>query len=266
MDDAYDLRTPEQVDLEYEVAGLGSRFMAALVDALIQAAVMLAVVAAFGLGAALLGVAGGRLLGGDRGTLVAVVGVAIAVLLVFAITWGYFVFFELVWNGQTPGKRMVGIRVLTTRGEPIGLVHVLVRNLVRIVDYLPTSYMIGAVAILVTRRSQRLGDLAAGTFVVKERRAGPPSTLAALSPEDALAPQQAALVSAEDVALARDFLLRRETLPPERRRVLAREIAEPIRARLGDDGRARLGDDGRGIPDSPDADEWLLARVAGVRR
>ena len=256
MADAYDLRTPEQVDLEYEVAGLGSRFIAILIDSLIQVAVMIAVVAAFAFGAALLGVTGRRLFGGD-GTLAVVLGIAVAVLLVFLITWGYFVIFELTWNGQTPGKRAAGIRVITTRGEPITLVHTFVRNLVRIVDYLPTSYMVGAVVILATRRAQRLGDLAAGTIVVKERRAERPRTLAPLPPEQALPPQQAALVTRDDVALARDFLLRRHELPPERRRVLAREIADRVRARLGEPGAAT---------GSPEADEWLLARVAAVRR
>src|SRR5215213_8405965 len=156
MADAYDLRTPEQVDLEYEVAGLGSRFIAILIDSLIQTAVMIAVVAAFALGAALIGLTTRRFFGGD-GTLLVIVGIAVAVLLVFLITWGYFVVFELAWNGQTPGKRAAGIRVLTTRGEPITLVHAFVRNLVRIVDYLPTSYMVGAAVILATRRAQRLG-------------------------------------------------------------------------------------------------------------
>lgn len=256
MADAYDLRTPEQVDLEYEVAGLGSRFIALLIDSLIQTVVMIAVFVAFALGAALLGATTRRLFGGDT-TLVAVLGVALAVLLVFVVTWGYFVVFELAWNGQTPGKRAAGIRVLTARGEPITLVHAFVRNLVRIVDYLPTSYMVGAAVILATRRAQRLGDLAAGTIVVKERRAGPPRTLPALPPEQALPPQQAALFTRDDVALARDFLLRRQELPPDRRGALAREIADRFRARLGETGEPAA---------STDADEWLLARVAAVRR
>ena len=256
MSDAYDLRTPEQVDLEYEVAGLGSRFIALLIDSLIQTVVMIAVFAAFGLGAALLGATARRVFGGDS-TFVMVVGIAVAVLLVFLITWGYFVAFEVAWNGQTPGKRAAGIRVLTTRGEPITLVHAFVRNLVRIVDYLPTSYMVGTTAILATRRAQRLGDLAAGTIVIKERRAGPPRTLAALPTEQALPPQQAAVFTREDVALARDFLLRRQELPPDRRRALAREISDRFRSRLGENDEPAA---------SLEADEWLLARVAAVRR
>ena len=266
MSDAYDLRTPEQVDLEYEVAGLGSRFIAVLIDSLLQTAVMIAVFVAFALGAAFLGATTRRLSGGDS-SLVMIVGIAVAVLLVFLITWGYFVVFELVWNGQTPGKRAAGIRVLTARGEPITLVHAFVRNLVRIVDYLPASYMLGAAVILATPRAQRLGDLAAGTMVVKERRAGLPRTLAALPSEQALPPRQAALFSQDDVALARDFLLRRQELSPDRRRALAREIADRFRARLGEHGENEQGEGEHSeAAASPEADEWLLARVAAVRR
>ncbi len=94
-------------------------------------------------------------------------------------------------------------------------------------------------------------------IVVKERRVGPPRTLAALPPEHALPPQQAHLFTQDDVALARDFLLRRHELPPDRRRTLAGEIAARFRARLGEPGE---------VPPSPEADEWLLARVAAVRR
>jgi uncharacterized RDD family membrane protein YckC len=257
MHDAYELRTPEQVDLDYEVAGFGSRFIAATIDWLIQWAVILAVLLAFAFVGALVGLTGQRLFGGD-GTLGVVVALSLALLLVFAITWGYFVFFEVIWNGQTPGKRAVGIRVLTTRGEPIAFFHALLRNLVRIVDFLPTMYGIGAIAVLATRRSQRLGDLAAGTIVVKERAAESPRTLPPLPPDQQLAPQQAALFAREDVALARDFLLRARDLPIEQRRRLAREIADRFRARLRASGHP--------IDGAADADEWVLARVAAVRR
>ena len=121
-----------------------------------------------------------------------IVTISLVVLAIFLLIWGYHIFFEFLWNGQTPGKRVAGIRVLTTRGEPVTFVHVLVRNLLRIVDFLPSSYMLGAVCILVTRRSQRLGDLAAGTIVVHERFDALPRTLAPLDPSAALPPRIAA--------------------------------------------------------------------------
>jgi uncharacterized RDD family membrane protein YckC len=255
IDDSYDLRTPEQIELQYDLAGLGSRFLALAIDLLIQGAVVGALVAFFGLGGALLSMNFRDLFGPRSGVLLSV-GVALLILLVFVLTWGYFLVFELIWNGQTPGKRVAGIRVLTDRGEPVTLVHTLVRNLLRLVDILPTSYTIGTISILVTRRGQRLGDLAAGTVVVRERRAELPRTLPPLDPALALPPQLARAFSPEDVRLARDFLLRAPSLPPARQRELGRQVAATLRARLQASGQ----------PVPPDlADERLLPAVAALR-
>ncbi len=252
MDDSYRLNTPEQVELAYEVAGLGSRFMAALVDGAIQAAVVAAAWIAAGLG----GVLAQRVTAewfGLRGSTAMMAMLGLMVLLLFVVTWGYYVFFELVWNGQSPGKRVMGIRVMTTGGQAITLTHSLIRNLVRLVDMLPTSYALGIVVMLLNSRAQRLGDLAAGTVVVKERSAPSPRMLPDLAADLALPPQQAAAFTAEDVALARDFLLRRADLEPARRRELAEQIAGRLRARLDPT-----------IPLEPA--ETLLARVAAIRR
>src|SRR5215212_11956224 len=255
LDDAYDLRTPEQIDLQYDLAGLGSRFMALALDTLIQFGVILGLAAVFGLGAALLA-ASMRDLIGRYSTLFAVAGVALVVLLIFGLGWGYFIFFELVWNGQTPGKRVAGIRVLTTRGEPVMLVHAPVRNLLRLVDALPSGYMIGIVAILVTPRSQRLGDLAAGTIVVRERHAELPRPLPPLDPSLALPPPLAAAFTSADVLLARDYLRRMPSLLPARRAALSAQIAAILRARLAAAGHQ--------LPPSI-TDDHLLAAVAALR-
>src|SRR4029079_4673215 len=95
---------------------------------------------------------------------------ALGSLLAFAILWGYYIAFELLWNGQSPGKRAIGLRVVREGGRPITFVGSAVRNLIRIVDFLPALYGIGVVVMFVDRRSRRLGDLAGGTLVVKERR------------------------------------------------------------------------------------------------
>src|SRR5207245_10651733 len=89
----------------------------------------------------------------------------------FAIFWGYFIVSEAVWSGQTLGKRALRLRAVDARGGPITVSQALIRNLVRIVDFLPSYYLVGAIAIFVTHRNQRLGDLAAGTVVVRERQA-----------------------------------------------------------------------------------------------
>jgi uncharacterized RDD family membrane protein YckC len=95
---------------------------------------------------------------------------AFIVLVVFFVFWGYFVLFETVWNGQTPGKRWTGLRVIQEGGYPIGFSHAAIRNIVRLVDFLPVYYVVGATVMLIDKRSRRLGDLLAGTIVVRERR------------------------------------------------------------------------------------------------
>jgi uncharacterized RDD family membrane protein YckC len=255
IDDTYGLRTPEQIDLQYDLAGIGSRFLAMLIDSVIQSVVALAVLFVFVLGALLLSGTSRDWFGADFG-IAAFIGIAVALLLTFLLTWGYFIFFELAWNGQTPGKRVAGIRVLTDRGEPVTLVHALVRNVLRLVDMLPSAYMIGAICILMTRRSQRLGDLAAGTVVVRERRAELPRTLPPLDPSLMLPPQLAQAFTMDDVLLARDFVLRAPDLQPVQRYELAARIAASLRARLAASGQPAP-------PDLPD--ERLVLGVAALR-
>jgi hypothetical protein len=138
----------------------------------------------------------------------------------------------------------------------VTLVHALVRNLLRLVDMLPTSYMVGTICILVTRRGQRLGDLAAGTVVVRERQAELPRTLPPLNPALALPPHLASAFSADDVRLARDFLIRAPYLTRVRRAELGGQIATTLRARL----------QAAGQPVPPDlTDDRLLPGVAALR-
>src|SRR5690606_14075457 len=110
--------------------------------------------------------------------------IALYALLNFLIFWGYYVLFEYLWNGQTPGKRLVKIRVARTDGNPAGFVEVVIRNLVRVVDFLPTGYGLGLLVMFFSPQARRLGDFAAGTLVVKERS---DVDLRALSPPSALA-------------------------------------------------------------------------------
>ena len=253
MDDSYRLNTPEQVDLAYEVAGLGTRMIAAIVDSLVQFAVIFALVVSGLVIGAMIGGPVVRRLGGSDSPLVVFSLIAVAVLVLFLISNGYFIFFEMVWNGQSPGKRTAGIRVIGVSGTPVTLGQSLIRNLLRVVDVLPTSYMIGIIVMLLNARSQRFGDLAAGTIVVKIRQEASPRLLQVPRGDSELAPQLAVAFDAEDVALARDFLLRRDELPSARRAALAERIAGRLRSRLGPDtGREPA--------------EELIARVVAVRR
>jgi uncharacterized RDD family membrane protein YckC len=143
--------TPENVTLTYKGAGLGLRFLAFLLDDAIIT---------------LLTVAIGLLLS-SKDTL-SWNNVAF-LFTTFVIHWGYFIFFDVWWNGQSPGKRLLHLRVVRTNGTAIRPVDSFIRNLLRIVDYLPQYYFVGLVTALLTQRSQRLGDLAAGTLVIREQ-------------------------------------------------------------------------------------------------
>ncbi len=170
LDQVYEIDTPENVTFAHEVAGIGNRFIAALLDSAIigGSLFLLNVILLVGLG-----VLGSNLpdqsLDMDTPGWIEGFLIALYALINFLIFWGYYVFFEYVWNGQTPGKRAVKIRVLRTDGNPAGFIEVVLRNLVRIVDFLPGGYGLGLLVMFFNRQARRLGDFAAGTFVVKER-------------------------------------------------------------------------------------------------
>ena len=163
MDEYLNIDTPENVVFGYEIAGIGSRFLAAMIDTLLILALQ---VVAFGLLAAVF--AAGNL----NDTLLelgAAVLVAASSFIAFAFLWGYYIFFEIWWNGQTPGKRVAGLRVIKRDGTPISLTESLIRNLVRIIDFLPAYYGVGVVTMFFDGQSRRLGDMAASTLVVFDR-------------------------------------------------------------------------------------------------
>ena len=221
-DDRISIPTPEGVELELVLAGVGSRLVATLVDYLIKTAVLLALV--FITGA----------VGGDGGG-----GFAAAVLIVatFLVFFGYDVAFETLAAGRTPGKRAAGLRVVRLGGEPVGFVASAVRNLLRLVDSLPGIYAVGAACILFSRRNQRLGDLAAGTLVVRERRApmpSPPPPAAALdfATADRYAAWDVSGVTSFELVTVRRFLERRWQLDPAARGRLAWELAGRLRPKV----------------------------------
>ena len=158
--------TPEQVELAYNVAGVGSRFVAALLDGLIIGAFFVVeILAVVMIGAAATVTPGAGAVAESAGKWF----VAFVIFVNFAIVWGYFALFEAYWHGQTPGKRAMKLRVIKDSGRQITLFEALARNLVRVVDYLPSFYLVGVITMLCNKRNQRLGDLVAGTMVVHER-------------------------------------------------------------------------------------------------
>lgn len=149
--------TPENVVLEAEVAGFGSRCIAALLDYLFVIVVMVVLYLLFA--SAL------RNNTPDDPT----VATGLFVLIQFLIISFYHLIFEFLWNGQTPGKRRIGLRVVQMNGMPMSASSILIRNLVRLFDFLPILYGVGLLVLFATKHTQRLGDLAARTIVVYER-------------------------------------------------------------------------------------------------
>ena len=225
-EDRISIATPEGVDLELTLAGLGSRGIARIVDQVILLAVLLALGFLAGLaGAGSSGDAGPGETGDGAGAL----AVAAVLVLVLAVQFGYDVLFEVLASGRTPGKRWSGLRVVRVDGAPVGFVTSAVRNLVRLVDSLPGMYAVGMVAVLASGRNQRLGDMAAATVVVRERRwprrgAAMVSPVVARTPLDSSAWDVSA-VTAEELATVRRFLDRRAGLTVEARARLAADLA-----------------------------------------
>ncbi len=165
LEQTYAIDTPENVTFAYEVAGIGNRFIAALIDSAIIGVVLTLFTLALFVG---LGATGDLTNEGDLSWAGGAVVAAYA-LISFLVLWGYYIFFEYLWNGQTPGKRSVKIRVVRVDGSPVSFVEVVIRNLVRIVDFLPMGYGLGLVIMFLNSQSRRLGDFAGGTLVVKDQ-------------------------------------------------------------------------------------------------
>lgn len=201
------LETPEHVKLEYQLADLGSRAAALALDLAIVAAAILLVALVF------------RYTGG--------LGQAVLYIVGFFAVWGYFLFFEAVWDGRTPGKRAVGLRVLHDGGEPLSFQGAVLRNLIRIVDLQPAlTGMAGAASILFNRRAQRLGDLVAGTIVVRDTGGGE------LFGDEPRAAGRAARprLSVEQFALLAGYVARRAELEPDVRSRVAASVWDAVRS------------------------------------
>jgi len=170
----YTVETPESVAFGYPVAGIGSRFIGALVDTAALAGGIGALgcgVLAFALAVADEAPAGGTASAGDAAADWVVGAVfAVAALVLFLIVWGYYIVFETLWDGQTPGKRVAGTRVVRLDGGAAGFREAVVRNLVRFADFLPIGYGFGLIVLFADRHTRRLGDLAAGTVVIREQQ------------------------------------------------------------------------------------------------
>lgn len=232
QDETLAIDTPENVVFGYQIAGLGSRFLACAVDSLLI--IVLLVFVNFAL-LAFLNITDLLNLGESTGAWLS----ALFGLLTFGIFWGYYIFFETVWNGQTPGKRRNGLRVICRDGTPVTIGETVIRNLVRIVDFLPMFYAVGIVTMFIDGQSRRLGDLAASTLVVRDREAIELGSLAgSLAPAEEFSgqPEQDLALPVErlserDIQMVEDFFRRRSEL--NNRDDLARQLARSLCGRMG---------------------------------
>jgi uncharacterized RDD family membrane protein YckC len=254
-EERYATGTPEGVRIELLLAGAGSRAIALLVDL----AIIYSASFALSLIAGVVSPGGGVL-------------IAVLIIAAFLLTYGYFVAFEVLGDGRTVGKRVVGLRVVNMQGGAVGLRRSLIRNLLRLVDQLPGAYIVGLVAIVASRHNQRLGDLAAGTLVVRYRPEGLSPAYRSAQPDwtgHTAWPGQPASTSAwsgqpgahatygwdvsavtiDELAIVRQFLWRANQLPPPARASIAADLASRMRPKVA------------GAPAEGDP-EWFLYQLS----
>lgn len=258
--------TPENIEIEYELAGIGSRFLANMLDSFLQLAIYLGLWIVVGIVGLVLALSA-SVFSTSVAAFFGEVEVAFALLAAFAILWGYFIWFETRWNGQTPGKRQIGLRVIRDGGYPINIFAAIIRNLIRVMDGMPivavaligigiaehssgTAAMGGlcillpVLCLLLSGRYQRIGDFVAGTMVVKQRAPRVP-TLEALAPPPRVLPEHLAAYALADIGrhvyemtvpeyrAVRHYIDRRWQLPPQIQQGTAMRLAVPLMQRLG---------------------------------
>jgi len=231
------IETPERVPLHFALASIGNRFLACAIDHTIQV-IVLAVLS------------GGFLILADYSSLEGRFNnapkwiIAVLIIIVFLLFSTYFAFFEWIWSGQTPGKRWMKLRVIREDGRPVTFWEASVRNLLRSFDIMPWPfYSIGLISVFSSSRDQRVGDMIAGTVVVREREAEAPpfaKVFAAPISDDALrrtfppVPFSADLnnLSESEIAVVETFLRRRWDLTEAPRQWMAWRVAMPILYKL----------------------------------
>ena len=227
------IETPERVPLHFALASIGNRFLACAIDHAIQITVLVLIVIA------------GLIIANFSNLLGAIESApkwvqAVLILVVFLILSSYFIFFEWLWSGQTPGKRWLKLRVIREDGRPITFFEACVRNLLRTLDIMPMPfYSIGLISVFMNFRDQRIGDMVAGTVVVREREAeaplfaevfaspvSDPALRRSFKPVDFSANLDS-LTDAE-IQVVETFLRRRWDLPDVPRQWMAWRVALPI--------------------------------------
>ncbi|HWQ33218.1 MAG TPA: RDD family protein [Blastocatellia bacterium] len=232
------IETPEHVELHFALATIGNRFLACAIDHLLQiATLIITYIFFYNLSA------GARSFEGRIANRIQEGNLWIAaalILVVFVIIFGYFVIFETIWSGQTPGKRWLRLRVIRDDGRPINFFASLTRNLLRGADIMPFPfYSLGIITVFASERSKRIGDFVAGTVVVKERATEAPSFDEVFESEviDTAMRRLAApvefrgdvrVIEPQEIEVVEAFLRRRGDLPEHPRQWLAWRVAMPL--------------------------------------
>jgi len=232
--------TPEQVELQFAVAGIGSRFVAQLLDIILIAGVLIIELLFFAWVGSSAPQSGPLDTAGKW-------FVAVLIFLNFAFVVGYFALFEAYWHGQTPGKRVMKLRAIKDSGRQITFFEALARNVVRLIDYMPSLYLVGVITMLCNKQNKRLGDLAAGTLVVHESRDEQPllpqhnaflparETVEWKSPvvPSLFAADAVAKLKAADLVVIDTFFARALDLDVEVRAAMALRIAQQMAVKMG---------------------------------
>ena len=258
MSEQLQIETPENISFRYDIAGIGSRFLALLIDSLIQgslyALLLFSVVV-------LVSAASRSSPSQDLSNAIAVV----ILIVIFLIQFGYFILFEIVLNGQTPGKRLIGLRVIKENGYPLSPLDSIIRNIVRVIDFFPFAYGVGVITMFANARAKRLGDLAAGTIVVQVREQVKlselikPSPLQSVIAESRPAREMPGLehLREPDIELIESFFRRRAGL--RNAEAIALTIARAIAARM-------QTPEAQTLTDALSADNFLRDVVAAYRQ
>ncbi|UCC94420.1 MAG: RDD family protein [Candidatus Omnitrophota bacterium] len=237
------IQTPEQIEFEYELAGLGSRFLAFLFDSLVRSFLSLLFLSLVFVLGTLFGdkfFSFVKKIGGSstqEGTffvwLFAILGIVLYIL-----NTGYYIFFETVWNGQSPGKRLLDLRVIREGGYPIGFYEAMIRNLLRIVDGIPGNHLVGALCVFFSPKDKRIGDYVAGTIVVKEKSAKIPEqifqtsqTLKESATLESIIPHLAK-VKHQEYNMIVEFLERREEMDSSHRDHMTMVLSDSLTKKL----------------------------------
>jgi uncharacterized RDD family membrane protein YckC len=240
------IETPERVPLAFALASIGNRFLAVAIDHFIQFLTMFVIAWSFltwaGVGSGGFDETTGRLLREmSKWT------IALMIIFLFLVFAGYFIFFEWLWNGQTPGKRLLKLRVIREDGRPITLWEAVARNLLRIFDNIPwfvvPIYSVGLISIFMSGRDQRIGDLFAGTVVVRERTDEAPTFSETFSNQISDAAFRRVqkrtdfqadinLLSGDEIEVVESFLRRRWDLSDRQRLWMAWRVALPLMYKL----------------------------------